>query len=502
MRSTRLRGTAFLGIAALTLSLPAASPLGASARPAAGAAAAAAAAADPAVVGRWSAPFNMGGVAIHATLLRTGGVLFFQYVEGDATQDHTSYVGTWNYATGAKRAAGFTYGRDVFCAGNNVLPDGRVFIGGGHDHTTGKKQDGVGAAETDTYAPVSRTWKPGPLLTEKRWYPTTIGLPRGKTLIFGGQAKIGATASTVDEYTPATNTVRRLPGSATKTVGSYPRMHVMANGMILKTGPQKMSSYFNPGTSSWSDVAPMNFGARARGSSILLPGGQKVLTVGGQLSGTQPPTGTAEIMDITAAQPKWRYTGSLNHPRLHANTVGLPNGKVLIVGGGTAHRYVGPVKIPEIYNPKTGKWTALAPQKASRIYHGTALLLPDGRVLSAGQDNGPLATYGEIFSPPYLFKGPRPRVTKAPKNLRYGQRFNIVTPNAASIRRVTLIKAGSVTHSVDSDQRSVVLNYRARRGVLSAKAPLRRQVALPGYYMLFAVNAKGVPSMAKWVHVG
>ncbi|MBA3232785.1 MAG: DUF1929 domain-containing protein [Propionibacteriales bacterium] len=498
MKATPLRCATFLGIASLAISLSVAAPSHAASLPAP----LSELGTDPALVGEWSAPFDIGGIAIHATLTHNGDVLFFQYVEGQAGVDHTSYAATWNYRTGATAQAPFPYQRDVFCAGNNVLPDGRVYIAGGHDHTTGKKQDAVGVAETDTYDPTTRTWSPGPLLSQKRWYPTNIGLPNGRTLTFGGQAQAGAASNAVDEYNPDTNTMTQLASTATKPVGLYPRMHVMPNGKVLKTGPQRMSAYFNPATSSWSNVASMLYGSRGRGNSVLLPGADRVLVVGGQSSGSATPTGTAEIIDTSVAAPKWRYTGSLNYPRLLANTVNLPDGQVLIVGGGAQFKYVSPVKIPELYNPATETWTALAPQQASRMYHSTALLLPDGRVLSAGQDDGPLATYGEIFSPPYLFKGPRPTISDAPSTIGYGQQLTIASPNATDIASVTLIKAGSVTHQIDTDQRSVPLSFTATDGALTAQAPPNANVAPPGYYMLFIVDNNGVPSIAPWTHVG
>src|SRR4051794_28386905 len=99
------------------------------------------AATDPVTAGQWSAPFNMGGVAIHATLLHNDDVLIFQYVEGQVGVDHTSWVGTWNWRTEVSQEAPFTYPRDIFCAGQNVLADGRLFVAGGHDHNTAQKQD-------------------------------------------------------------------------------------------------------------------------------------------------------------------------------------------------------------------------------------------------------------------------------------------------------------------------------------------------------------------------
>lgn len=456
--------------------------------------------ADPAQVGEWSAPFELGGIAIHASLMHNDDVLIFQYVEGNASVDHTSWVGTWNWRTNTTTDAPFAYHRDIFCAGHNTLFNGKVFIAGGHDHMTGKKQSPVGVAETDIYDPLTRAWTPTPLLGEKRWYPTNVGLGNGRTLVFGGQARAGAASNTVDEYDASSNTMRTLPSTATKPLGLYPRMFLMANGKVLRCGPQRGSVYFNPATSSWSNVSPMLYGGRTRGGAVLLPGAQRVLTLGGQ-SNSGPPTATAEILDTSQAAPKWRYTGSMNHARLLPNAVTLPDGQVLVVGGGEAFKYINPVKTPELWNPVTEAWTPMAPQQGSRMYHATALLLPDGRVLSAGQDDGPLARFGELFSPPYLFRGPRPTIGDAPTTVSQGGRLQFTSPEAPELAKIVLIRAGSATHEIDTDQRSVPLSFAVSASTVSAQVPADVNVLPAGYYMLFAVNRDGVPSIASWVRV-
>ena len=447
-------------------------------------------------VGAWSAPFNMGGVAIHATLMHTDEVLFFQYVEGAAGADRTSYVATWNWKTGVLREAPFSAPRDVFCAGHNVLPDGRVFISGGHDPNTGKKQDAVGVVECDIFDPVARTWTRTAPLGEKRWYPTNVGLPNGKVLVFGGTASPGVQSATVDEYTPATNTMRRLPSTANKSLGLYPRMHLLANGRLLMDGPPRTSVYFDPATSRWTNGPSMIYGKRSHGVVALLAGSQKLLTAGGG-----SPTRTAEILDTSAASPRWVNTGQLTYARMLSNTVVLPDGKVLIVGGGAAFKYTRPVKIPELYDPATGVWTAMAAHQASRMYHATALLLPDGRVLCAGQDNGSLAKYGEIFSPPYLFRGARPIISTSPATVALGGQLQFTSPDAAALTKVVLIRPGSNTHEIDSDQRSVPLTFSVSGTTVTAAVPANVNVVPPGYYMLFALNGSGVPAVAPWVQV-
>jgi Domain of unknown function (DUF1929)/Kelch motif/Galactose oxidase, central domain len=347
-----------------------------------------------------------------------------------------------------------------------------------------------------------RQWTQGPDMTEARWYPTTVLMPSGKALIFGGQAKPSVPSNTVEEYDPSTNTIRTLPSTATKPLGLYPRMHLLPSGRVLKAGPQRATAMFNPATNAWSSVGPMVFGNRVYGCTGLLPGGNRVLAVGGQTGSGALPTGTAEFLDTSVAKPVWRSTGSLTYPRLLATPVTLPDGKVLVIGGGQAFRYTNPVKIPEMYDPAKQTWTVMAAQQASRMYHQTALLLPDGRVLSAGQDDGPLENYGEIFSPPYLFRGARPTITAAPTAAGYGQSLSIATPDAGDIASVTVIRAASVTHQINTDQRSVPLAFTASAGSLTAKSPANAALAPPGYYLLFIVNTNGVPSVAPWLKIG
>jgi hypothetical protein len=169
----------------------------------------------------------------------------------------------------------------------------------------------------------------------------------------------------------------------------------------------------------------------------------------------------------------------------------------------------------ELWNPATGQGKTLAAEQVTRQYHSTALLLPDGRVLSAGggvcddcDQVGYLAKNAQIFTPPYLFKkdgsgelAPRPAISSAPSAVPYGAQFQISTPNAASIRKVALLRLGAVTHDVNMEQRYVPLSFSAATGALTATSPPTANVAPPGFYMLFIIDDAGVPSVAKMVSV-
>jgi galactose oxidase len=232
---------------------------------------------------------------------------------------------------------------------------------------------------------------------------------------------------------------------------------------------------------------------------------------GGNPSTGIPPTETAETIDLNGPSPQWVSTGSMTYGRRQMNLTILADGKVLATGGTSSPGFSVRTlarKEAEIWDPATGTWTLMAPEAVIRVYHGVSLLLPDGRVLSAGSGDGkglPKETTGQIFSPPYLFRldgGPaaRPRISGVSTTaLRYGQQFNVLTPNAASIARVNLIRFSSVTHAFNQSQLLYRASFTSINGMLKVTGPASGRLAPPGPYLLFIVNSNGVPSVAKFV---
>jgi hypothetical protein len=108
----------------------------------------------------------------------------------------------------------------------------------------------------------------------------------------------------------------------------------------------------------------------------------------------------------------------------------------------------------------------------------------------------------EIFSPPYLFRGPRPVIQTAPDQWTYGQTVQISSPQASIIKWVSLIRNGVTTHSFDGSQRLVDVPIAQKSNTsISATVPNNPNVLPPGKYMLFLTNQAGVPSAAHWVLV-
>jgi hypothetical protein len=185
----------------------------------------------------------------------------------------------------------------------------------------------------------------------------------------------------------------------------------------------------------------------------------------------------------------------------------LPTGEVLATSGtgGTVFNDLTQfVRAAEVWNPKTGAWTTLSSGSIPRVYHATALLLPDATVLVSGSgdsSNNPDQKSAEIFSPPYLFKGTRPRITTAPTVVLYNSTFRVATPDAGRISKVSLIRLGSVTHGLDMNQRFQTLSFTRDATGLNVSLTTSRKRTPPGHYMLFILSGAGVPSVAKIVQI-
>ncbi len=198
--------------------------------------------------------------------------------------------------------------------------------------------------------------------------------------------------------------------------------------------------------------------------------------------------------------------------RGHHNTVLLPDGSMVTVGGGVGadgngdqwagDRRTDAKSSSGTPQPATGR---LGPSQAeTRAYHSTALLLPDGRVISAGDDvnGGTDRDTAEIYEPPYLFKGPRPTIAHgADQRQARDHSFDVGTPDT-NVTRATLVAPGATTHANDMNQRYIPLTVAQRPGGVTLTAPATADVATPGYYMLFLLNDQGVPSVAKFVRLG
>lgn len=445
----------------------------------------------------------MGIVAIHAVLLHNGKVLMMDR----PSETQNSPVTLWDpgvpLGPGAFTDLSQVTGHKFFCAGHSQLPDGRIFISGGN--STGRG----GVNKTAVFNPSNNTFTPGMNMARKRYYPTNVPLANGKTLIFSGWRDNDHKTPTVEQYNPANGNITRLPRSANKLLGLYPRMHLLPGGNILWSGDEyadedPMTAMFNPATNRWRFVDDFNSNRRYDAPAVLMPSLDEIIVPGGTRSRFQKRANamaSVEMIDLGAANPQWETIAPLNIARIHANAVLLPDEKIFVVGGGAQNLYDAPIHTPEMYDPATGMWTEMADHVGNRSHHSTSLLLPDGRVMLAGSDDGgPNETTLEVYSPPYLFQGARPEIDGGTTTTAgYGDTITINTGEAATIDDVVLMRPGAVTHGNDMEQRLLNLNVTGETaGSLTAAAPANGNVAPPGYYMLFILD-EGVPSEASWV---
>lgn len=430
--------------------------------------------------GEWSAPFTWPIVAVHMMLLPNGRVL-------SIGSRGTPQV--WAPLTGA-----FTPVPSpalLFCAGHTLLSDGRVLLAGGHI------SDNHGLPNITLFSGTN-VWTSSAPMARGRWYPTTTTMGNGDVVIMAGRDEAAAVVTIPEVW--SNGSVRQLTGAA-RSLTYYPRAFLTPNGSIYVAGAPRTTRFLSvSGAGSWKN-GPTKMLARDYGSAVMYDDG-KILYAGGART-----TNTAEVIDLNQSAPAWSWTGSMAFPRRHHILTVLPTGEVLATGGvaGTAFNDLSTgVHAAELWNPQTGQWTTLASNAVTRGYHGTSLLLPDGRVLNAGSGNGagaPDQRNAELFSPPYLFRGPRPTITSAPSEVRYGDQFRILTPDAAGITHVSLIRLGAVTHAFDQNQRFQRLSFTKDGTGLTVTAPSSPNRAPPGHYMVFILNQDDVPSIAKIVRI-
>jgi galactose oxidase len=441
---------------------------------------------DPAQAGEWSAVKSWPEPAVHAHVLPTGNVLIFTEFEKGA---HGPYL--WTPETDTLQQLS-PPGYNIFCAGHAFLPDGRLLIAGGHIEVN------QGLPNALLFDPFTSSWTRLPDMEDGRWYPTVTTLPNGEMLAVAGFDENQGVNLLPEIWSSETGSWRRLTG-ASRLLYYYPWMFVAPDGRLFMAGSTPATGWLDTsGAGAWVNRLQTRYNRdRNYGSATMYEPG-KILIVGGD----DPPTHSAEVINLNDPSPAWRSVAPLSHVRRQHNATLLPDGSVLVTGG---HGGTGiddpthPRLETEWWDPVTETWSTLAPMGTYRGYHSVALLLPDGRVLSAGGLGGQTM---QVFSPPYLFRGARPVITSAPDVLNYGQGFMISTAEAASIAQVTLVRLPSVTHAFDQNQRFFRMSFQAGSESLAVTAPTQPNLAPPGHYMMFLVNSQGVPSVAKIIRLG
>ena len=466
-------------------------------------------------VGGWSALAKWPVIPIHAVLLGDGRVVTYgTSVTGQQT-GHLTYD-IWDPRAGLGAASHLTLpntvATDLFCNAQLVLPSsGELFMAGG-DVWDGAHTTNRGNADTVLLDPVANTLTQGPSMSRPRFYATLTTLPNGEIYIQGGRD-----GEDQPEIRSTSGDIRPLTGiDTTSLYWWYPRHWVAPDGRIFGFSDRSMyyvDPYANSGNGSLeaADTMPEGGPSGASSSEVMYAPG-KILRVGGggyDNNATVDGSSAAAVIDINSGAPAITPTTPMPVGlHWHTATV-LADGKVVVTGGSLkAKQLVGVNTRALIWDPATGSWTEGAPSKSrrSRLYHSSALLLADGTVLvGGGGARGPQTNLNaEKYYPPYLYTAAgafavRPKITAAPTNLTLGQQFRITVNRAWTIKRVTLIKTGSVTHSFNMEQRFMELPFKRSGPNLLITAPPSHTLAPPGNYLLFVIDGQGVPSVARVV---
>ncbi|KAF8113733.1 hypothetical protein N665_0046s0079 [Sinapis alba] len=447
---------------------------------------------------------------------------------------------------------------NTWCSSGSLRPDGVLVQTGG---------DRDGELKARTFTPCDNNecdWvEINNGLARRRWYSSNHILPDGNQIIIGGQRQFSY------EFFPKTTfpNVIELPFLAeTNDRGEennlYPNVFLNTDGnlFIFANNRAILLDYVkNKVVKTYPAIPggdPRSY--PSTGSAVLLPLKNleadkidaEVLVCGGAPKGSfilafrkrtfVKALDTCARIKINDENPQWTVE-KMPRARVMGDMTLLPNGDVLLINGGSAGSAAWelgrePVFVPDLYhpeNPVNSRFESLNPNTIPRIYHSTAILLRDGRVLVGGSN--PHAFYNftgvlfptelslEAFSPAYLepeFAKLRPKIMspKSQSTITYGMNLKVKFKVAGKVKgpvKVTMVFPSFTTHSFSMNQRLLVLdNVRVKRtssvfGALFDKSknyevqvrtPKSANIAPPGYYMMFVVN-QNVPSEGIWVRL-
>lgn len=424
--------------------------------------------------------------AVSAALLPTGKVLLFDKREqGIGRQSPQMYI--WDPET-LQFGPQFSSNTNIFCAGLAFLADGRLLAVGG---TEGRddEEEPLGLRSAEVFDPWQERWTRLPdMAGGERWYPTAVTLPDGRVLVASG-THAGALNEAIELFDPIGQEWQVV---ARRRQPLYPWAAALPDGKLIFYGPQIATAYFDWTSGTFTEAGRMSQGRLGGAGALLNAGTAELLALGGG----NPTTNTTEILDANAGA--WRSLPSMARNRHHPDVVLLPDGTALVVGGHSTSTFEGDVLTVEVLDADRTGWSEAAPANYGHGYHSTALLLPDGSVMAAGPER-----QLEVNLPWYFLAGERPDITSAPAQAGYGEVFPVTTTAAAGVARVVLIRVSSVTHSLNTDQRYMTLEFQhVSERELSLQAPASPSLAPPGYYLLFVVTDGNVPSKGRFLLIG
>ncbi|KAI1734497.1 hypothetical protein F4680DRAFT_340707 [Xylaria scruposa] len=477
----------------------------------------------PTSQGRWESTVVLPIVAAAGALSAQGNVIFWSAFRpdlfGSGTGQTLTALWTPSSQTVTQRTVTETH-HDMFCPGISLDADGRITVTGGND-----------SKNTSTYNPANSVWTSAAQMVIPRGYQASVTVGDGRIFTIGGSWSGGQGGKNGEIYSPAANRWTSLPGAVVAPMLTADAMGVYradnhawlfaykANS-VFQAGPAKKMNWYNiTGSGSYTSAGTRAADGDAMcGNAVMFDATTgSILSAGGspsyQDSNATPNAHLIKLGNVGAA-PTVTKLPNMANARAFANGVVLPDGTVLIIGGQSyaiPFTDTTPVFPAELFDPKTNTWRTLASIAVPRTYHSIALLLPDATVVAGG---GGLCGTGcaqnhfdlQVFSPPYLFnsdgtRAARPAITLvSATQVRPGASITVTT--AQSVASFSLIRYGSATHTVNTDQRRVPLSVTSVAGLAHVVSlPTDPGVLVPGYWMLFAINSAGVPSVATTIKI-
>lgn len=457
-------------------------------------------------------------LGIHVILLPDGRVFNYGTNQLGAQGGQFKYD-IWNPNLGAGPAAHLlldnTTSTDIFCGAQALVPaTGQVLLTGGD--LTIKNARNFASPDINFFDHHNNTLTPGGMMQYPRWYPTLITLASGEMMALGGRMNFNtlgsrAYADTPEVYSPGTGWRVLTGASQPETTGAYgesnwyyPRAWQAPNGKVFILSHKGGLYYLDPtGTGSITKIEGLS-------TTAANPNLTAVMYAPGKILALRHPPNTV-LVDINGDKPTVAPTTPPSQPRFYSTATVLADGKVLLSGGSRVPNVLDTVAYhTELWDPATQQWSIGASLSNPRLYHSTALLLPDASVLiTGGGAPGPLTNLNaEIYYPPYLFKrdgsgqlAPRPSLGKLPTVMNWNIGYKLALDSDKPIQRLTLLRSGSMTHNWNMEQRFLELNFRQQGRDLFVTSPANANLAPPGYYLLFAFDADGVPSVGKILRV-
>ena len=477
-------------------------------------------------LGQWGPTINFPLVPVAAAVQHDSGkvLVWSSYSEDQFANVGTAKKGgktvTGTYDPSAKTVSEETVSNtrhDMFCPGISTDASGRIVVTGGND-----------SPKTSGYDPSSNGWASLPDMTIGRGYQSQTTVSDGRIFTIGGSWSGPEGGKDGEVYDPVGNKWTRLPDckvaamltadkEGVKKADNHAWLFAWTQGSVFQAGPSKQMNWYSVAGTGSQKTAGLraNDDHSMNGNAVMYDAvAGRILTTGGSINyAGSDSTANAHLITIGTpnSQPTVAKLKNMSSARMYHNSVVLPDGTVFINGGqtrGASFTDFNSVLTPELFDPVTSSFTTLAANVIPRNYHSVSLLMLDGTVFTGGGGLCGTCTAnhfdGQIYTPQYLLNGnPRPVINSVSTAVvAVGGTFTATTNTA--VAKWSLIRYGSATHTVNTDQRRVPLtptNQATGSLTYNFKLPGDSGVVLPGYYMLFAVSSKGVPSVAKTIRV-